>query len=67
MSRGENIIAMTDTIWQLNRHKVIDKLEEMSGQKIPEECMKLIEYSFRFGAMYMESANGKNWRKHEEG
>ena len=67
MRRKENIMAMTDTIWQLNRHKVIDQLEELSGQKIPEECMKLIEYSFRFGAMRMEDANGKNWRKHTEG
>ena len=59
----ENIVAMTDTIWQLNRYKVIEKLEKLSGQEIPEPCMKLIEYSFRFGAMYMEAANGKNWRE----
>lgn len=56
--RIENVVGITDTLWQLNRYKLFDQIEKASGTKVPEDCHKLIEWSFRYGAMYMEKAIG---------
>ena len=56
--RVENVIDITDTLWQLNKYKVIGKIETASECKVPEDCYKLMEWCFRYGAMYMERAIG---------
>lgn len=56
--RVENVIDITDTLWQLNKYKVIGKIETASESKVPEDCYKLMEWCFRYGAMYMERAIG---------
>lgn len=56
--RVENVVGITDTLWQLNRYKLLDQIEKASGTKVPEECYELIEWSFRYGAMFMEKAIG---------
>lgn len=57
--RVENIVDMTDTLWQLNRSSVIAQIEKLSGAPVPKDCIGLIECSFRFGAIYMEKAIGR--------
>lgn len=54
--RVENIVGISDTLWQLNRFTVLDQIEKLSGAPVPEDCMELIECSFRFGAVLMEKA-----------
>lgn len=58
--RAETVVGISDTLWQLNRNKVIEQIEKLSGDPVPEECMKLIECSFRIGAVLMEKAIGGN-------
>lgn len=58
--RIENVVNITDTLWQLNRYKLFDVLEKASGTKVPEECYPLVEWSFRYGALFMEKAIGGN-------
>lgn len=57
--RVENVVGITDTLWQLNKYKLLDQIEQASGTKVPEECYELMEWCFRYGAMYMEKALGK--------
>lgn len=54
--RVENIVGISDTLWQLNRFTVLDQIAKLSGAPVPEDCMELIECSFRFGAVLMEKA-----------
>lgn len=54
--RVENVVNISDTLWQLNRFNVIAQIEKLSGTSVPEDCMELIECSFRFGAVLMEKA-----------
>lgn len=54
--RVENIIGISDTLWQLNKSKVIKFIAEESGQEVPEDCYELIERGFRYGAVIMEKA-----------
>lgn len=54
--RVENVVNISDTLWQLNRFNVIAQIEKLSGTPVPEDCMELIECSFRFGAVLMEKA-----------
>ena len=61
--RIENIVQLTDTLWQLNRNRRAKEIEKMSGVEMPEDCMKLAEFWYRAGAIDMEKANGRNWRK----
>lgn len=59
MNRTENIVNLTETLWTLNKSKVLSQLESLNGgHDVPEDCIKLIEYSFRSGAIYMEKAIG---------
>lgn len=61
--RVENIVNMSDTLWQLNRFTVLDQIAKLSGAPVPEDCMELIECSFRFGAVLMEKALRRSARK----
>lgn len=56
--RTINIVNMTDTLWQLNRYKVLEQIGKLGGE-VPGECEMLVEAAFRFGAMYMEKAIGR--------
>ena len=60
--RIENIVQLSDTLWQLNKSRRIAELEKLTKTKMPEDCMKLAEFFYRAGAVDMERANGKNWR-----
>lgn len=60
--RIENIVGITDTLWQLNKAKRIQSVEELTGQKVPEDCIKFAEFMYRAGAVDMEKALGKDWR-----
>ena len=60
--RIENIIQLTDTIWQVNKNRLIDKLEELTHAPVPDDCLTLIEFSFRNGCVAMEQTLGKEWR-----
>ena len=60
--RVENIVQLSDTLWQLNKHRVIGQIEGLSGAPVPEDCYQLIECSFRFGAVLMEKALSKGRR-----
>lgn len=66
MKEGERIVRMIDTIWGLNKYKVIEDIAKTSGCDVPRDCYGLIETAFKFGALHMEMANGKNWRKKYE-
>ena len=57
--RVENVVSITDTLWQLNKYKLVKQIEKASGQTVPEDCYKFMEWCFRYGAMYMEKALGK--------
>lgn len=57
--RIENIVSITDTLWQLNKGKKIKGLEQLTGTAMPEDCMKLAEYFYRAGAVDMERAIGR--------
>lgn len=54
--RTKNIVGISDTLWQLNRFMIIDQIAKLSGAPVPEDCLELIECSFRFGAVLMEKA-----------
>ena len=56
----ENVVGITDTLWKLRKFELIQQIENASGEEVPEECYKLMEWCFRFGAMWMEKAIGKN-------
>lgn len=56
--RIENIVNITDTLWQLNRSKKVEGVEKLTGTKMPDDCMKLAEYFYRAGAVDMERAIG---------
>jgi hypothetical protein len=56
--RVENVVNITDTLWQLNKYKLIEQIAYASDQEVPEECYPLMEWCFRYGAMYMERAIG---------
>ena len=60
--RIENIVEITDTLWQLNKAKRIQSVEETTKQKVPEDCIKFAEFMYRAGALDMEKALGKDWR-----
>lgn len=57
--RVENVVNITDTLWQLNKYKLIEQIAYACDQEVPEDCYKLMEWCFRFGAMHMERALGK--------
>ena len=57
--RTQNLVNITDTLWQLNRYTVIEQIEKASKCKIPEDCYQFMEWTYRFGAMHMERALGK--------
>lgn len=54
----ENIIGISDTLWQLHRSKVLNYIEQECGHQVPEDCIGLIERGFRYGAVCMEKAIG---------
>ena len=56
----ENVVNITDMLWRLNKYRLMEQIEQASGEEVPEECYKLMEWCFRFGAMWMEKAIGKN-------
>lgn len=56
--RIENIVGISDTLWQLNNQRVIGQIEALCGHPVPADCIELIECSFRFGAVLMEKAIG---------
>lgn len=56
--RVENVVNLTDTLWQLNRYKLFDYIEDKSKTSVPEDCYELIEVAFRCGAAVMERAIG---------
>lgn len=55
----ENVVNITDMLWRLNKYRLMEQIEQASGEEVPEECYKLMEWCFRFGAMHMEKALGK--------
>lgn len=57
--RNQNIVDITDTLWKLNRYKLFDQVERMTGFPVPPECYELMECSFRSGAVLMQRAIGK--------
>ena len=57
--RTENVVNITNTLWQLNKYKLMDYIAQSSGREVPEECYELIEVSFRTGAALMERALGR--------
>lgn len=60
--RTENIVQLTDTIWEVNKYKILKKIEKDSGAPVPKDCHYLIEYCIRYGAVLMEQTVGKDWR-----
>lgn len=56
--RIDNVVGISDTLWKLNHNKVIKQIEQVSHGEVPEDCYKLIECAFRFGAVMMERAIG---------
>lgn len=57
--RDKNIMGITDTLWKLNKYRLLDQIERMTGHPVPADCYGLIEVSFRSGAVLMERAIGK--------
>ena len=60
--RVENVVRLTDTIWQVNKNKIVAEIEEWTGEPVPVDCMKLIEFCVRRGCVLMEQTVGKDWR-----
>lgn len=60
--RIENVVQLTDTIWQVNKNKIVAEIEEWTGEPVPVDCMKLIEFCVRRGCVLMEQTVGKDWR-----
>ena len=58
--RVQNVVNITDTLWQLNKYRLMEQIRQMSGTEVPEACHELIEVSFRTGAALMEKALGKD-------
>lgn len=52
------VVNMTDTLWQVNKYKFLDHIEQMSGVPVPEDLYKLVETAFRTGAAVMERTIG---------
>ena len=58
--RIENIVELTETMWILNKRKVLKELAQSAKMdEIPEDCHRLVEAAFRFGATYMERTIGR--------
>ena len=58
--RIENIVNITDTLWTLNKTRVLGEIATCAKMdEIPQDCHKLVEAAFRFGATYMERAIGR--------
>ncbi len=55
----ENLVGLTDTLWQVNKYKMIKEIEKASGHEVPEACYELMEWCYRYGAMHMERTIGK--------
>ena len=60
--RAENVVQLTDTIWQVNKNKILKEIEEGTGEPVPEACHRLIEFCIRRGCVLMEQTVGKDWR-----
>ena len=60
--RIENVVQLTDTIWQVNKNKIIKEIEAWTGEPVPEDCYDLIEFCVRRGCVLMEQTVGKDWR-----
>lgn len=58
-NRINNIVSISETLWQLNKYRILGQIEAMAGAPVPEDCYELIECSFRLGAVLMEKALGK--------
>jgi len=57
--RIKNVVGISETLWELNKFRVLKQIEMISGAPVPEDCYELIECSFRLGAVLMERALGK--------
>lgn len=57
--RIKNVVGISETLWELNKFRVLEQIEAISGAPVPEDCYELIECSFRLGAVLMERALGK--------
>ena len=57
--RMSNMVNITDTLWKLNKYRLMKQIRKMSGVEVPEDCYDLIEVSFRTGAALMGKALGK--------
>lgn len=60
--RVDNVVGITNTLWALNKYRLLDYIEEKSHTPVPVECYDLIEVAFRCGAAMMESAIGRERR-----
>lgn len=60
--RVENVVQLTDTIWQVNKNKILKEIEEWTGEPVPVDCYRLIEFCVRRGCVLMEQTVGKDWR-----
>lgn len=58
-NRIKNVVGISETLWELNKFRVLEQIETISGAPVPEDCYELIECSFRLGAVLMERALGK--------
>lgn len=59
--RAENVVQLTDTIWQVNKNKILKEIEEWTGEPVPGACHRLIEFCIRRGCVLMEQTVGKDW------
>lgn len=57
--RIKNVVGISETLWELNKFRVLEQIEVISGAPVPEDCYELIKCSFRLGAILMEKALGK--------
>jgi hypothetical protein len=51
--RVNNVVKMTETLWNARRYDVLRGIEALDHRPVPEDCEKLIETAFRLGAVNM--------------
>ena len=59
----DKIYNLSETIWSVNKYRLIDSVARRTGKPVPEECIPLMAYCFKFGCMAMEQTVGRDWRK----
>lgn len=44
---------MISTLWDARKYLTLSEIEKLSGAPVPEDCIGLIEKSFKYGAAFM--------------